>query len=155
MRNGKLFKKNVALVPMLCSITTLAGSLVALMIFVLPLGSNLPITILLGFSASFILSITNPNVKKMLMDVNVPENRGAIYSVFNLTDSVGTGIGKLVGGALSVTFGMTAALSISVIMWVPCAVLLLVMSYLFKDDILKMHKKLEAVATEMTQEVKK
>jgi len=124
------------------------------MIFVLPLGNNLPITILLGFSASLILSITSPNVKKMLMDVNVPENRGTIYSVFNLTDSVGTGIGKWVGGILSVYFGMTAALSISVIMWIPCAVLLLIMAYLFKDDILKMHKKLEVAATEMTRDLK-
>jgi predicted MFS family arabinose efflux permease len=89
------------------------------------------------------------------LDVNVPENRGAIYSVFNLTDSVGTGIGKWVGGILSVSFGMTAALSISVIMWVPCAVLLLIMSYLFKADITKMHKRLELAATEMTQVVKK
>lgn len=152
---GKLFNKNEALVPILCSITTLIGSLVALMIFVLPLGSNLPITIILGFAASFILSITSPNVKKMLMDVNVPENRGAIYSVFNLTDSVGTGIGKLVGGALSVSVGMTWALSISVVMWIPCAVLLLIMSYLFRGDIIKMHKKLEIAATEMTQEFKK
>ncbi|MHB8064032.1 MAG: MFS transporter, partial [Ruminiclostridium sp.] len=102
---GRLFKKKEALVPILCSITTFAGSVVALMIFVLPLGNNLPVTILLGFSASFILSITSPNVKKMLMDVNVPENRGTIYSVFNLTDSVGTGIGKWIGGILSVSFG--------------------------------------------------
>lgn len=151
---GKLFKKNAAFVPLLCAITTFGGSIVALMIFVLPLGNNLIVTILLGFMASFILTITSANVKVMLMDVNVPENRGTIYSVFNLTDSVGTGIGKFVGGALSVSVGMTAALSISVTMWVPCAILLLIMSFVFKDDINKMHKKLEAAATEMMQEVK-
>ncbi len=147
---GKLFAKKEALVPMLCSITTLAGSLIALMIFILPIGDNLILTILLGFTASFTVSITSPNVKKMLMDVNVPENRGAIYSVFNLTDSVGTGIGKMVGGILSVSFGMTWALSISVVMWIPCAVLLLIMSYLFKNDIIRMQKKLSAAAAEMT-----
>lgn len=147
---GKLFAGKEALVPMLCSVTTLAGSLIALMIFILPIGDNLILTILLGFAASFTVSITSPNVKKMLMDVNVPENRGAIYSVFNLTDSVGTGIGKMVGGILSVSFGMTWALSISVVMWVPCAVLLLIMSYLFKNDIIKMQKKLSAAAAEMT-----
>ena len=146
---GKLFRIKEAYVPMLCSITTLAGSVVALLIFVLPLGGNLVITILLGFVASFILTITSPNVKKMLLDVNVPENRGAIYSVFNLTDSVGTGIGKMVGGVLSVSFGMTAALSISVLMWIPCAAVLMVLAYKFKNDIENMHKKLDIAALEM------
>lgn len=146
---GKLFAKNVSYLPLLCSITTFIGTFAGIFIFIAPLGKNMPLTLLLGFTASFVSSITNPNVKTMLLDVNVPENRGTIFSVFNLTDSVGMGIGKLIGGLLSVTFGMTAALSISAATWIPCAVLLFMITYIFKSDIEKMQRKLKTAAKQM------
>lgn len=148
---GALFKKKASFMPLLCSISTFLGTFIALLIFILPLGKNLPVTIVLGFLASTIVSITNPNVKTMLMEVNVPENRGAIFSVFNLTDSVGTGIGKLVGGVLSVSFGVSAALSISTLLWIPCAMLLFAIIYKFDKDMKHMQNRLEITAKEMRQ----
>ncbi len=147
---GALFKRTASHLPLLCSATTFAGALIAVVIFILPLGRNLPLMLILGLLASFIAMITNPNVKTMLLDVNVPENRGSIFSIFNLTDSVGTGLGKLVGGVLSVALGMGAALSISAAMWVPCALLLLAISYIFSGDIKKMQEKLRSAVSEMT-----
>ncbi len=146
---GALFKRKASYLPLLCSITTFAGALVGMLIFILPLGKNLLLTLGLGLLASFIASVTNPNVKTMLLDVNVPENRGSIFSIFNLTDSVGTGLGKLVGGLLSVAIGMGAALSISAAMWIPCALLLVVISYIFSGDIRKMQEKLQSAASQM------
>lgn len=146
---GNLYKKKAGYMPLLCSVTTLLGTFTALCIFILPFGRNIPLTLILGFAASLIVSITNPNVKSMLMDVNVPENRGTIFSVFNLTDSVGTGIGKLVGGMLSVSLGIGAALSISTIFWIPCALLLFVIYFKFEIDIRKMQTRLETTAGEM------
>ncbi len=147
---GALFKRTASHLPLLCSATTFAGALIAVVIFILPLGRNLPLMLILGLLASFIAMITNPNVKTMLLDVNVPENRGSIFSIFNLTDSVGTGLGKFVGGVLSVALGMGAALSISAAMWVPCALLLLAISYIFSGDIKKMQEKLRSAVSEMT-----
>lgn len=63
---------------------------------------------------------------------------------------MGTGLGKLVGGVLSVALGMGAALSISAAMWVPCALLLLAISYIFSGDIKKMQEKLRSAVSEMT-----
>jgi predicted MFS family arabinose efflux permease len=146
---GALFKRKASWLPLLCSITTFVGAGVAVLIFILPLGRNLPVTITLGLLASFIASITNPNVKTMLLDVNVPENRGSIFSIFNLTDSVGTGFGKFIGGILSVAVGTGAALGISAVTWVPCAVLLLVIVGLFSADIARMQEKLQAAAGQM------
>lgn len=146
---GKLFEKKPSYMPLLCSISTFIGTFIAVLIFILPLGKNLIVTVFLGFVASTIVSITNPNMKTMLMDVNVPENRGAIFSIFNLTDSVGTGIGKLVGGILSVSLGTGVALSISTMLWIPCAIFLFITAYIFEDDIKKMQIKLERTASEM------
>lgn len=143
---GALLKKKAAYLPLLCAVTTFAGTFVTLLIFAIDMGRNIPLTIVLGFVASFVVSVTNPNVKTMLLDVNVPENRGAIFSIFNLTDSVGMGFGKFVGGILSVSLGMSAALSISSAMWIPCAVLLFVLAYAFLPDIKKMQERLKGEA---------
>ncbi|HTP60158.1 MAG TPA: MFS transporter, partial [Spirochaetia bacterium] len=145
---GALYKRKASWLPLLCSITTFFGAGVAVLIFILPLGKNLPVTVALGLAASFIVSVTNPNVKTMLLDVNVPENRGSIFSIFNLTDSVGTGLGKLVGGVLSVALGTGAALGLSAVTWVPCAVLLLVIAGLFGADIARMKERLQAAAAQ-------
>ena len=146
---GVLYKKNVSYLPRLCSITTFIGTFIGISIFILPLGKNLLLTIILGFAASLVATVTNPNVKTMLLEVNVPENRGAIFSIFNLTDSVGTGLGKFIGGMLSVSIGITASLSISAAMWIPCAVLLFIISIIFKSDIKKMQGKLDIAAKQM------
>lgn len=149
---GALFRKKPSYMPLLCSFTTFAGAFVAIAIFLIPLGRNMAVTILLGLVASFVASITNSNVKSMLLEVNIPENRGAIFSVFNLTDSVGMGFGKFIGGILSVTFGMTAALSISATMWVPCALFLFLISVILSADMAKMRGRLESVARRMERD---
>jgi predicted MFS family arabinose efflux permease len=149
LAGGALFKRKASWLPLLCAITTFAGAFMAMLIFILPLGKDLLLTLAFGLVASFIASVTNPNVKTMLLDVNVPENRGSIFSIFNLTDSVGTGFGKFIGGILSVALGTGAALSISSAMWIPCAVLLLVISYIFSGDIRRMQQKLQAAASQM------
>lgn len=146
---GRLYKKSPANLPILCSITTFLGALITIFIFLAPWEKNMPLILTLGFSASLVSSITNPNCKTMLLDVNVPENRGAIFSLFNLTDSVGTGFGKFIGGILSVSFGIDKALGISAAMWIPCSILLFVISYLFNKDIKKMGLKLQAAAEQM------
>jgi Arabinose efflux permease len=154
MWGGALYKKKATYMPLLCSITTFAGTFTALAIFLFPWWNSIIITLGLGLVASFVASVTNANVKAMLLEVNVPENRGAIFSIFNLTDSVGTGLGKFVGGILSVTLGMTAALSISAAMWVPCAILLFIISIILPADIQKMRNRLAAAARQMEMQGK-
>jgi predicted MFS family arabinose efflux permease len=145
---GALFRRKPSWLPLLCSITTFAGALVGILIFVLPVGRNVVLTIALGLLASFIASVTNPNVKTMLLDVNVPENRGSIFSIFNLTDAAGMGFGKLIGGLLSVAVGTGAALTISAAAWVPCAVLLLLIAGFLDTDIAGMQARLATAATQ-------
>jgi predicted MFS family arabinose efflux permease len=146
---GKLFSKKSSYLPQFCAVTTLIGTAITLYLFLwLPAGELLA-TGLLGFAASFFVSMTGPNMRAMLLDTNVPENRGAIFSIFNLTDSVGTGIGKFVAGVLSVMFGLNTAISISAAFWIPCAILLWIVAAIFPKDIMKMHEKISKVAVEL------
>ncbi len=149
LAGGPLLKKRPALLPQFCAVTTFIGAGFTLYLFVgLPQGSLLW-TLVLGFLAAFFASMTGPNMRTMLLDTNVPENRGAIFSIFNLTDSVGTGMGKYVAGVLSVGFGLTAAISTSAAFWIPCGVLLGIAALVFAGDIKELHRNMQEVAREM------
>ncbi|MCX7655958.1 MAG: MFS transporter [Treponemataceae bacterium] len=144
---GAVFKKKDALLPFFCGITTFAGCLLTLGVVVLPL----PLwgLIPLGFSAAFFAAMTGPNMRTMLLDVNVPEHRGAVFSIFNLTDSLGTGFGRMVAGFISDLLGLMASLAISASFWVFCGAVLLGTVSIFPRDRTSCKETLERVAEEM------
>ena len=89
-------------------------------------------------------------MKTMLLDVNAPEQRGAIFSIFNLTDSVGTGIGRGIAGLLSGLIGSLALpIAICSSLWIICSVLLVVVSFHFLADVEKLRELMKSVASEM------
>jgi predicted MFS family arabinose efflux permease len=146
-----LLKKKTAWLPRFCAVTTALGAATSIALLTFIPVTNFWVTTTMGFLASFLLSLTGPNVRTMLLDTNVPENRGAIFSIFNLTDSVGTGIGKFVAGKLSVGFGLGYAMNASAIVWFPCAIFLWICSFIFAKDIQRLHQKITLVAQEMKQ----
>lgn len=146
---GQLFKKNPKYLPQFCSVTTIAGAIIVLCMFTLIPSGSLIYALICGFTGSFFVSMTGPNMRAMLLDTNVPENRGAIFSIFNLTDSAGTGIGKFFAGILSVSLGLGNAMAISAAFWIPCAIVLWLASFIFMKDIDSLHSKMKSVAKEM------
>jgi predicted MFS family arabinose efflux permease len=148
---GILMKHKAVYLPHFCTIANLAGTILCLIMFAaLPPGTMISF-ILIGFIAACLISVTGPNVRTMIMDINVPENRGAIFSIFNLTDSVGAGIGPFFAGNLSVLFGLKMAMISSVAVWLPCALLMWITSFFFVADLKKEHQKISIVAEEMSQ----
>ncbi|MCL6589199.1 MAG: MFS transporter [Firmicutes bacterium] len=146
---GWFLKKNAPDLPRFCAISNLAGTGVALIMFtILPPGS-IASFLILGFLGSCLLSVTGPNIRTMILDTNPPENRGAIFSIFNLTDSVGAGVGPLFAGLISVAFGLNKAMIASTVIWVPCSFLLWLCSLVLRGDIDKLHQKIDSVAQEM------
>jgi MFS family permease len=86
----------------------------------------------------------------MLLDVNAPEQRGAIFSIFNLTDSVGTGVGRGVAGLLSGLIGSLALpIAVCSTRWVFCSVFLVVVSFHFLADVERLRERMGKVAQEM------
>lgn len=80
----------------------------------------------------------------MLLNVNEPQDRGRIFSIFNLTDSLGTGVRKFVGGIISVSIGsLAAAMIISSYFWFICAIFLFILFWYFEKDIKSLMKKME------------
>lgn len=146
---GVLYKKNPKYLPKFCSITTAIGALLVILIY-LYIPKNFIIISLTGLFTAFLVSMTGPNMRTMLLDTNVPENRGAIFSIFNLTDSLGMGFGKWVAGILSVAITLTYSLTVCSFFWFGCAIILWLTAFVFEKDIEILHDKLKNIAKSLS-----
>lgn len=77
---------------------------------------------------------------------------GPIFSIFNLTDAVGYGVGQFFAGMLAIKIGTAYALGISFGFWVPCGILLLIASLYFNQDVRSMDSLMVKVAYKMKSE---
>ncbi|RLD15076.1 MAG: MFS transporter [Caldiserica bacterium] len=105
-----------------------------------------------GFIGALIISFAGPNVKAMLMDVNLPEHRGAISSIFNLTDSIGAGFGPFIGGLISSMRNLDFAMKVSALFWIPCGILFFVLSFYLNKDVERVRTIMQRVRVEMEKE---
>ncbi|MCD6104331.1 MAG: MFS transporter [Thermosipho sp. (in: Bacteria)] len=145
-----LYNKNKKLVPITSAITTFTGVIFTLLTFSFKniyTNSGFFILLTLGFTAAVFDSFTGPNVKMMLLNVNEPQDRGRIFSIFNLTDSLGTGIGKYFGGLISVTFGsLASSMNLSTYFWIICGIFLLLAYFTFENDVISLNTKMKKLS---------
>jgi sugar phosphate permease len=71
----------------------------------------------IGFVAGTFAMVSAPNVKALLLNVNIPDTRGSAMAVFSLCDDVGKGLGPPIIAALVGIYGRRVAFSIAVCMW--------------------------------------
>jgi predicted MFS family arabinose efflux permease len=145
---GAIFKRDPKKLPIFCALTTLGGTL-GIIYVVLWAPSELITLSAIGFLAAGLAAMTGPNMKTMLLDVNAPEERGAIFSIFNLTDSLGTGLGRSVAGLLSGALGLAMSLAICSTFWLLCTIFLFIVSLFFLSDIEKLRALMKRAAEEM------
>lgn len=147
-----LYRRSKPLVPLFCSFTTAAGVWLTVLTFDYSstTGSGLYVLMLLGLLAALTDSLTGPNVKMMLLNVNEPQDRGRIFSIFNLTDSLGTGIGRWIGGLLSVSLGsLGAAMKVSAYFWLICSFFLFLLVFKFAKDVEALESRMMALAQQV------
>jgi len=111
------------------------GMIAAIGLILYPLPSKLNTIHWLGLTVYSILfiqfvSYAGPNVRAIVSQVNLPEDRGTVFGLFNILDNVGKAIGPVLGGFLIETLvqmGYTKPLAyqytllIGTLFWVPCA----------------------------------
>ncbi|MBL7175288.1 MAG: MFS transporter [Desulfobacteraceae bacterium] len=136
---NRLYNLKSRYLPLLCGTTTLAGIIPMAMLINYPpqLGEENPsITLpaIIGLLTGFIVTITGPNVKAMLLNTNSPETRGSIFSLFNLADDLGKGFGPVIISFLIVLFGRLWAFNIANLFWLFCGIVLLSLAPIFPKD---------------------
>ena len=138
--------------PLLCGATTLAGIIPMAVLLNYPPyqeSGSVMIPVFIGFFTGFIITITAPNIKAILLNVNTPETRGSIFSLFNLTDDLGKGFGPVIISMLIIAFGRLMAFNVANLFWLFCGVILLVMMFTFPGDEARLRRILDDRAKDM------
>jgi len=152
---NRLYNQNPKYLPLLCGISTLVGIIPMAFLLNYPpqFGVENPSTVLpmiIGFITGFTISITGPNVRAMLLNVNLPETRGSTFSMYNLADDLGKGFGPVIISLLIVLFGRLWAFNIANLFWLFCGVVLILMSPVFPKDIEALNRSLSEKVNELT-----
>jgi len=154
-----LYKKNPTLLPLSIGGAIILGTIPWFLLLGLDFPANpgwnsFPLPALLGFLAGVVATYASPNVKAVLLDVNPPEHRGSVFAVFNLTDSLGKGVGPLLGAIMIQALGYPAAMNVSVAAWLPCGLIYLLIMKTFRPDISSLRSYLEAEAAKSLPQTK-
>lgn len=153
---NRLYLKDRRYLPIFCGLSQLIG--VVPIILTLnwkappsPGFTDILFPAVMGFIGASFIGVAGPNVQAMLANVNLPEHRGGISSIFNLTDSIGAGFGPFIGGLLSTSFGLDFAMKTSALFWIPCGVLFFILALTLIKDVEKVNKTMEEVRDYMKQ----
>jgi len=126
----RLHRRSKKYMPLLCGYTTLAGLVLFLAMIHYPVPDHptafdLAGPLLIGVIGGFFITVTSSNIRAIVLNVNPPENRGAMMSLFTLTDSIGKGVGPYLGGLLIVASGYILTMDLATLCWIPCALIFL------------------------------
>lgn len=160
---GKLYNKDPRYLPMLCGFSVLLGMVPMFAIVNWSSAAAAPVPyamevlgrlhvpqagallgpMLLGVFGAAIATVTASNVKAVLINVNAPETRGTIFSIFNLADDLGKGLSPfIIGSVLAVALGRVAAFNIAIGMWFLCALAWFAMIRVFPRDLRRLEEEL-------------
>ena len=143
-----LYKRNPKYMPIMCGLGVLGGIIPAIILVNMPV-TNMTAYLILGFFAGFLVSVASANVKAIIMNVNRPEHRGTVFSVFNITDNIGQGLGPAMGGLL-VPLGYLFMMDFAILWWVPCGLLFFMVAKYINKDRDALRELLNQRAREMT-----
>ena len=91
----------------------------------------------------FLSTIAGPNIRAVMLNVNTPETRGTVFSIFALTDDLGKGLGPMIGAALVGYFGSRkVAFNATMFAWVACGTLMMMQFFTIEADERRMQESL-------------
>ncbi|WP_044616884.1 MFS transporter [Gynuella sunshinyii] len=124
----RLFVRKAAYLPAICSAGVFIGMVPMLLLFnleTLSLHGQFTLMVIAGI----LISVPASNMKAIIMNVNRPEHRATVFSLFNLADNIGKGTGPAIGGLLlSVSGSYVAMANYAIGFWLLCGSLLLVVT---------------------------
>ena len=136
----RMYKRNPRILPVFCGCAVMGGVLPTILLLAMqfpaqPTVANLLWPAIFGLFGGVIVSLPSANVKTVLLNVNRPEHRGSVFSVFNITDSIGRGLGPLIGGFLIASVNFQFTMYFAALMWIPCGLLYLGIYWTLEKDL--------------------
>lgn len=152
----RIYKKNPKMLPIFCGLSILLGIVPTLILLTMNFPVNPTLVDLIrpaifGLFSGMLITLPAANIKTILLNVNPPERRGSVFSIFNITDSIGRGLGPFIGGQLIVTSGYIFTVVFAALMWIPCGLIFLAIFWTIKKDLQKMTLHLREKKMQMEQ----
>lgn len=132
----RIYNKRKSRLPVLMGATTAIGALPAY--YYLNVNHYGPGRMGLYFTcfmAGVFSSVTPPNVRALLLNVNPPEARGTIFAFYSQIDDVGKGGGPALVALLIVTMGRRVAFNVAFSFWFLCAIFLACIAFTVEQDV--------------------
>ena len=135
---NKLYNINPKYQPLLSATCTFLGMIpTGFLINMKPLSMtdlSIAYPIVLGVFSGFFITITAPNMKAVLMNVNQSNNRGTAFALYNLADDLGRGLGPFIISFLILNFGRQIGFNIANGIWFLCGLSILFMIKTYPKD---------------------
>ena len=135
---NKLYNINPKYQPLLSAICTFIGMIpTAFLINIAPLNetpSTITYPIILGIFSGFFITVTAPNMKAILMNVNNSSTRGSAFAIYNLADDLGRGFGPFIISFFILQFGRQLGFNIANAIWFLCGIAILCMIKTYPAD---------------------
>jgi MFS family permease len=125
----------------------LIGMLASVGLLLYPFPSQLNAIHYLGmfiYAVLFIqfVSFAGPNVRAIISQVNLPEDRGTVFGIFNIMDNIGRAIGPLIGGLLisylekyySKEISYLITMLFGIAFWIPCGLIWFYIKKIYLND---------------------
>ena len=134
---NKLYNIEPKYQPLLSGVCTFIGMIpTAFLINLNQVSANASVTypIILGLLSGFFITITAPNMKAVLMNVNHPQTRGMAFSIYNLADGLGRGFGPFIISFFILNFGRQWGFNLANAIWFFCGIFILLMMKTYSRD---------------------
>lgn len=132
--------------PYFACATLLGAAALFYAFFAYPYGSHpglvtLIAPVILGFLAAALMEVQTPVSKAIMLNVNIPENRGTISALIQVTAQIGFGLGALIGAfgpRVSALLGLVSTrlfnFKLATLILVPVALTWLIVVYTYPRD---------------------
>ena len=134
---NKLYNINPIYQPLLSGVCTFIGMIpTAFLINLNPVSTGASVTypLILGVFSGFFITITAPNMKAVLMNVNHSNTRGMAFSIYNLADGLGRGFGPFIISFFNLQFGRQWGFNLANGIWFFCGISILPMMKTYSKD---------------------
>ena len=135
---NKLYNINPKFQPLLSAICTFIGMVpTAFLINLNPIHgqeASIMYPLVLGILSGFFITVTAPNMKAVLMNVNHPNTRGMAFSIYNLADDLGRGFGPFIISFFILQFGRQWGFNLANGIWFFCGIFILLMMKTYSKD---------------------
>lgn len=132
------------LLPLFCAITVTLGT-IPVLILTNYVGTTIGPMLGTAFIAGLIIPMTGANVRGILINVNVPEDRGAVFGMYNFADDLGKAFGPGLIGlmllAMKALFpentsevNQTFTYNFSICLWIVCGLCWIPMIWTMEPD---------------------